>query len=109
MRERDDAGCVSCGAPAEGCGLPVDDAGEIVGTDFVGEWAGAAACRGCHDFHAAHGPAALGAHVRALGALQALVGRVHEVWSRHAEDAEEWALLRHTRPFARHAAAWREP
>ena len=47
--------CCMCGVISLGkWGLPVDDdTGEIVSSDFRGEWSGVPSCQTCHDRHAA--------------------------------------------------------
>jgi hypothetical protein len=67
--------CRACGEPADNCGIPVDTTGRIVHVGYTGEWVGAPACRGCYEVHAAGGPEALDAHVKATRRLRARLTR----------------------------------
>lgn len=75
--------CTACGEPVDPVhSLPVDTTGRIVHNGYTGEWAGVPACAGCYAVHAAGGPDALDAHVKATADLRATLQR-----TRAAADA----------------------
>jgi hypothetical protein len=68
--------CHACGAEcAVRYGLPVDETGQYVESDYVGEWCGVPACKACYDAHARGGVVGLTIRLDTIDQLRKKVQR----------------------------------